>query len=122
MSMLAFGKKGTRRPPLFHHIMHPRHTSPHLFWPLARKTSALIVCDGFSPGNKTREDEEDRDQTKDGRDGAKRSGGGGGGVMREEIKQNGSECGRKGQRRCGQTDRGQRRRQRQREVRRGETK
>ncbi len=72
MSMLAFGKKGTRRPPLFQRIMHPRHTSPHLFWPLARKTLALIVCDGFSPGNKTREDEEDTDQTKDGRDGMKR--------------------------------------------------
>lgn len=52
MSMLAFGKKGTRRPPLLHGIMNPRHTSPHLLWPLEQKTSALIVCDGFSPENK----------------------------------------------------------------------
>ncbi len=53
MSVLAFGKKGIHRPLLFHHIMHPRHTSPYLLWPLARKTLALIVCDGFSPGNET---------------------------------------------------------------------
>eukprot|EP00064_Thunnus_orientalis_P013572 superscaffoldBa00002233_g13611 len=44
------------------------------------KTSALIVCDGFIPRNKTRslrEDEEDGDQTKGGRDGTERNGGGG---------------------------------------------
>lgn len=85
MSMLAFGKKGTRRPPLFHRITHHRHASPHLLWPLARKTSALIVCDGFSPGNKTR--------SRRGRGGRRpdegrmgRSGGGEGGVMTAEIK------------------------------------
>lgn len=53
MSMLAFGKKGTQRPPLFQRITHPRHTSPHLLWPLVQNTSALIVCDSFSPMNKT---------------------------------------------------------------------
>lgn len=37
-------------------------------------------------------------------DGTGRSGGGEGGVMREEIKRNVSEHGRKGQRGCGQTD------------------
>lgn len=41
-------------------------TLPHLVWPLVQKTSLLIVCDVFSPGNKTEigEGGEDGDQTK----------------------------------------------------------
>lgn len=54
MSMLAFGKKGTQRPPLFQRITRPRHTSPRLLWPLVQNTSVLIVCDGFSLRKKAR--------------------------------------------------------------------
>lgn len=94
MSMLAFDEKGTRRPPLFHHITHTRHTSPHFLWPLVQKTPLLIVCDGFSPWNKMWRSGWNNWRPDEGRTG--RNSGGEGGVMREGIKEN--ESIRKGQR------------------------